>query len=451
MQPPELRGRPARSRRRASITRRRPRLLAAAGLAGIVLVVTGWAVLGPGQPTSELPESSAFAITSPVPMTLATTSAGATAAPAAPTLASAVSPGIRYSTDPTAVILRLKELSGGWPPRLALESHLGLPSFSVYGDGLVVYRGATNELRAARMSPDQVQAFLAFVLRPGGLDDPIPRSTVFRRFSPGGIDIELHAAGIDRRVRYMCPHDQAARVNAGGIWELHRRLLNFWLEVRNGGGTDLGLYRAPVYRLVIQPSDFFQTPSAWPWTDTWPNTPNIFIRDEIDRTFSLAVPGEVLSALPATARQGALMGVHDGKGQTYALGVRPLLPEEFLALDPTWSVRDPEAEALQRLGGGCFLRKELIKVFPTSRTLDRMINRAGGMDRWISQGKMWGGRIQAVAQAIGGEFIGQRGRESWVVVTGQRPEARKFYELRSARGRRVWINTASLRPCGGDS
>ena len=258
-------------------------------------------------------------------------------------LASPVQEGITHPTGADEVVLRL-ESAGGFVPVEFIAG--GLPYFTLYGDGRVVFQQTTVEppmredgvwagypLRTAVLSEDQVQDLLEFALADGGLavardeyNNPLVADAPTSVFTINAEDdsktVSVVALGMDGE-----PGPDTAvlrQLNALG-----ERLRDF----DQGGTLASEPYEAAAYRGVILEQQGLQGVNtiAWPWDDitpedfTMPADPNALQQG----TYTLT-PDQAAAVGVEGFENGIMTGVYlkapDGK--TYSLVIRPLLPDE---------------------------------------------------------------------------------------------------------------------------
>ena len=255
-----------------------------------------------------------------------------------PTAGPTETPLIDHPTDPTTVILRLEE-GGGFVPISFLVTQA--PSFSLFGDGTVIYRpveppdagvalGPPPFLRA-RMDEAQVAALLAFALNEGGLglarahyenanvaDAP---STIFT-IRANGLDktVDVYALGME------VPGGQDAGARAAFLG-LAERLRDFAAEVKAGRATDQGVYDPPAYRAVLTEQNGVPGEVRdWPWSDLAPEdfTP----RGQFSQRTAILTPAQA-KALSDTPAGGLYsVSVLGPDRAPYVIALRPLLPDE---------------------------------------------------------------------------------------------------------------------------
>jgi hypothetical protein len=289
----------------------RPSRLLTAALAPLVVVGAVACSLAASQPPG-----------SPGP------SGGPTAGPtAAPTIA-----GIEHPTGAKDIVLRV-EAFGGFMPIEGMAT--SAPSFTLYGDGTVVFRDEQqlapepvgNVLRAipfqtVRLDEAGIQLLLQDAITGGlgvavgpytDMSADIPTTTF--TINAGGRTKKVDVTGLSPDV-----HPQNA-VIVGALSQLAERLRLF------GENVSEGPYVPTAYRGVLFPVDQpFGPVVAWPWPEI---SPEEFVggQNEFFRTRTLT-PAEV-ATLGIPNAEGGIMGLALQKdGKVYTFTLRPLLPDE---------------------------------------------------------------------------------------------------------------------------
>lgn len=296
-----------------------------------------------GLPSARLPRAAAFAILlaivaacspsvtpSPTPGSTAGPSGAPTAAPPSPTTLA----GIQHPTGATDVVLRL-ESGGGFVMVDFLAT--STPTFTLYGDGRVVWRdanapvpapvGSINPLaplRTVRLTEAAVQSLLEDALGRGGLGEAAAN------YLGQGADMPtttftINANGALKTVSAtpLSPdmHPQAGPVIAA-LAALSNRLAGF-----SGIVGDSDIYMPTAYRGVLMPQDqALNPPLAWPWTTI---APSDFKSDGNEFLLLRTLTPDDVAALGATGIEGGFMGLTlERGGKFYGLSLRPLLPDE---------------------------------------------------------------------------------------------------------------------------
>jgi len=261
-------------------------------------------------------------------------SAGPSPSPTAQPTPTAVA-GIQHPTGARDIVLRV-ESSGGFVPVEYLAT--SAPSFTLYGDGTVVFRDdqapppeavgsvvRSIPFQTIKLGEEGIQALIEFALGPGGIgvatgpylcncaDMPSTNFTVNadgrnRTVSVTGMSPDMHQ-----------PQDQLMVTSLGRLAE---RLRTFGNEV--GGEV---VYEPATYRGVLQKID--QANGAvidWPWTDV---APTDFKGDANELLLDHTLTPAQVTALKIPGVQGGMLGLYLQKdGSLYSLALRPLLPDE---------------------------------------------------------------------------------------------------------------------------
>jgi hypothetical protein len=282
-------------------------------------------------------------------------SAAATPTPAAsgapsnpPTSAPSSTPaatvaGIDHRTGATDVILRLEE-GGGFVPIDFLASQA--PSFTLYGDGVVVFQPRVETFpqpdasgvvhgvpwRTAKLDEGQIQELLEAALGPGGLG-AARESYIDGGIADAGNSIfTIRAGGVDKSVTINALSDASQGPDAparAAFWKLAERLRDF----DRGGSVATDVFQSDRYRGVLIEREPQAGPGAtkWPWTtikladfqaEALPDGGTSFPR----RTLSPDDVGALKIADFGGGLQNIVVAGSDGK--SYTLVVRPLLADE---------------------------------------------------------------------------------------------------------------------------
>jgi hypothetical protein len=258
-----------------------------------------------------------------------------TTAPASP---------IEHRTGPNDLILRM-EVGGGFVPIGYFVSQA--PSFSLYGDGTVVFRSRLTagpsplpspfssvirmaHFRTGRLSEAEIQALLAFALDTGGLR--AARAT----YDPGNIAdapstiFTINASGLAKVVTIVAlgmVSWPTAEPAIDGFNRLAERLDAFEFS-----GNLPGTYVPDRFRSVLVDIEIAQPLElhSWPWSN---RRPSDWVRPtEPQRppfpslVLTSAEVGQLGLPNPVGGFQNLLLRGPDAK--LYTLAVRPLLPDE---------------------------------------------------------------------------------------------------------------------------
>jgi hypothetical protein len=257
-----------------------------------------------------------------------------TASPPATALPSPTSAGFHHATGAKDIVLRFEE-GGGFVPVEFMATFA--PSFTLYGDGTVVFRDPTavppasadgvlrsNPFKTVRLDEDAIQAVLNEALGPGALavakgpyvghaaDVPIATFTI----SIGGETKQVNVTGLSPDM-----HDQDKPVIAA-LAGLAQKLDKFGTST--GGSRP---YEPTAYRGVLVGVDRpFGPVFDWPWADL----------TAADFTTGGNSPLRIHTMSPVQVRAlgikdlaGGVSGVTlKSNGKVYSFSLRPLLPDE---------------------------------------------------------------------------------------------------------------------------
>ena len=271
---------------------------------------------------------------SPAPAGTPGPSSGPSPSPTAQPTPTAVA-GIEHPTGATDIVLRV-ESSGGFVPVEFLAT--SAPTFTLYGDGTVVFRDdqapppdsvgsviRSIPFQTIKLDEEGIQALLEFALGPGGIGiaggpymcncADLP-STIFT-VNADGRNKTVSVTGLTPDMHQ--PQDQLIVTSLGRLAE---RLRTF-----GAGIAGEVVYEPAAYRGVLQKVD--QANGAvvdWPWTDLAPADFTSGV-NEFLMTGTLT-PSQV-AALDIPGVQGGMLGLNLQKGGAlYSLALRPLLPDE---------------------------------------------------------------------------------------------------------------------------
>lgn len=288
-----------------------------------------------------------------LPVILVACAGGATATtqpptPPAPTGSPSSGPlgggfgAIEHQTGATDVLLRFEE-GGGFvmPAFLATQA----PTFTLYGDGTVVFRNPVQDplppvgsvsperpFRIVRLNEEQIQTALEDALGKGGLgtartdyrnDQIADAPTAVFTVAAGGISkrVSIYALGMDVQ-------DSADTPARAAFQALAERLQDF----DRGGLFSTSEYAPEHYRGILMDGGL-GAPDARPWP--WPDLkPTDFVPNPDPNAFQL--PARVLSvaeveSLGISPYRGGFQGltlIGPGDGKSYSFSLRPLLPDE---------------------------------------------------------------------------------------------------------------------------
>ncbi len=270
----------------------------------------------------------------------ASPSASPSAAPTPSGSPAASLSGIDHPTGPADVVLRLEE-GGGFVPIDFLATQA--PTFSLYGDGTVVFRESAiafpgpgpdgvvvyPTFRTVRLDEDQVQDLLEFAIGPGGLGLARNGRYDYPNVADAGSSFfDLAAGGHDKRVEVYAlgiegpdVPDASARAAFLGLAEQLRHF-------DKADGLGAISYEPERYRGVLFENEVAPTGArAWPW-------PELAVTDFATGPDGLGLPRATMSPadiaiLGIQGPTGGLSGVNlaspDGS-KSYMFSARPLFP-----------------------------------------------------------------------------------------------------------------------------
>ena len=270
------------------------------------------------------------------PSTPASQDPGSSPAPTA-----APSHGIEHPTGAEDIVLRLEEGGGFVPAEFAATN---VPFFTLYGDGTVIFRKLDDfpmppedggptiyaPLRAAKLTPEQIQELLEFAITEGGLgvakaeyrnDMVADAGTTTFTISANGTTktVSAYALGMDAEPN---PDSQVK----AALVKLAERLHDFDQQ-----GTLPSAEYAPIgfTGILFESGGGFGNPQGWPWADI---TPADFVADNgPDATLTFpkrSMTAEELNALGLAEVKGAVSGIqlNGPDGKIYSFALRPQLP-----------------------------------------------------------------------------------------------------------------------------
>jgi hypothetical protein len=238
----------------------------------------------------------------------------------------------------TNVVFRFEE-GGGFVPMGFFATQA--PQFTLYGDGTLIFRDADAApapsaagvfplppYSTSRLSEAQIQAFLQFALEEGGLGvargpyspgNVADAPTAIFTFNAGGLTktVSVEALGFDNP---DSPDVEILRTMA----VLGERVRSFASQVESESPWVPDRWRG------ILTEGEFQLSEPWPWTDVTP-------ADFVQPGGPDAPQFPILTLTPAQVDALGLTGIEGGfvelrlagpDGRTYALALRPILPDE---------------------------------------------------------------------------------------------------------------------------
>jgi hypothetical protein len=256
---------------------------------------------------------------------------------------------VDHPTGAADVILRMEQGGGFVPIEVAAG---GAPIFTLYGDGRVVFQqfqdvfpeagpdGITRypAWRTAQLDAGQVEELLTFALGPGGLGTARDIYADVAVIDAGNTIFKIDAGGLDKTVTItalgMEPTGGPDDADRASFQKLAERLQDF----DQGGTISTDVYVPTAYRGVlvereVDPAVPGPSASPWPWPeltlDDFPvgdgvSAPTFPHKSLTGDEIAALIVGDVLGGA-----QGMIVEGPDGK--TYAVVLRPLLPDETTA------------------------------------------------------------------------------------------------------------------------
>jgi hypothetical protein len=302
-------------------------LLRPAALAALVVIAVACASpAASGSPSASAPPTGG---SSSLPSSTPTSTPGAFGA-------------IEHATGPTDVILRYEEGGGmmmaGW-------SAASAPSFTLYGDGTIIFRNMAKDpvpaigsvspfhpFRTARMNEQQIQQLLEFALGEGGLGAARPNYPNDMITDVTTAVFTINAGGLAKTVSIYALGFETPQVPDLLARKTFVKLRDRLVDIDQGGSITTAVYEPDRYRAILlegQPGAPDQKP--WPWKDIKTSEfvaegdPNAF---QIPTRVVISAEVEQLGIEPY---QGGFVGLPlagPGDGKFYSLSLRPLLPED---------------------------------------------------------------------------------------------------------------------------
>jgi len=243
--------------------------------------------------------------------------------------------GIQHPTGATDIVLRVEQ-SGGFVPVEFLAT--SAPSFTLYGDGTVVFRDSAATppdavgsvvrsvpFQTIKLDEEGIQALLEFALGPGGI------GVAVGPYMGGVADLPstIFTVNADGRTKQVSvtgfspdQHQPQDQVVVASLSRLNDRLSAF--------GNDVAgevVYEPAAYRGVLQKIDQANGQVVdWPWTDVKPAD---FTPDANNFLLLHTLTPAQVATLDIPLVQGGMLGLNLQKdNQLFSLALRPLLPGE---------------------------------------------------------------------------------------------------------------------------
>jgi hypothetical protein len=278
----------------------------------------------------------------PPPTAVPSSSAAASTSPSGPSASPTFAPdAVVHPTGAAEVVLRY-DVAGGFVP---VEFSVGhLPQFTLYGDGRVIFPGASDvsgvpadgvatggRLRTVMLTEPQVQDLLKFALLEGGLGVATGPYDATGVADAPTATFEIHADGNDKTVSAYALGIDATGADLPMRARLSR--LADRLSAMESGGAAGAPWEPVAYRAMLLDASGVTGVKvrAWPWNDvaqaafrTDPAANGMPIRKRV------LTPAQA-QAIGVTGFEGGILSgfyVRLDDGTVATLAVRPLLPDE---------------------------------------------------------------------------------------------------------------------------
>jgi hypothetical protein len=240
------------------------------------------------------------------------------------------------------VILRYDEGGGFLMPAYTAAQ---APAFTLYGDGTLIFRPVKadplpavgsvspfDSFRTARMSEDQIQTLLDYVLNEGGLGAARAEYMDMMVSDASTAIFTVNAGGLAKTVSvYALGHD-SPEVPDLQIRKVLATLRDRLLDIDHGGTVKTDVYLPERYRaILLEGEPGAPDQKAWPWPEVKPAE---FVSNGDPNAMPLPArvmtPAEI-EALGIKPFEGGFVGLPltgPGDGKFYTLSVRPLLPDD---------------------------------------------------------------------------------------------------------------------------
>jgi hypothetical protein len=244
---------------------------------------------------------------------------------------------IDHPTGATDVVLQFEE-GGGFVPMGFLAGQA--PSFTLYGDGTTIFRDWNQQQPApigdaqpqlpyqiVRLTEDQIQELLAFVIGPGGLG--VARADYLQ----GGIAdaptavFTLSAGGLTKKVSVLAlGFDNPQSPDA----VILKALATAGDRLRGFKAPGAVVWTPERYRGILSP-DAFGNPRGWPWPDVTPADFKELTTPTGQTWNARTMSAAEIDAIGMEGIEGGVINVvvnGPGDGVVYSFTLRPLLPDE---------------------------------------------------------------------------------------------------------------------------
>ena len=249
---------------------------------------------------------------------------------------------IEHKTGPTDVLLRYEEGGGFVMPAYTAAT---APSFTLYGDGTIIFRDVTKDpvepigsvmpfqpLRTAKMNEEQMQTLLDFALNEGGLGGARAEYTDMMVSDASTAVFTVNAGGLAKTVSVYALGFEAPEVPDLQIRKVLATLRDRLLDIDQGGTVKTDVYAPDRYRaILLEGGPGAPDQQAWPWPEV--KTAEFVSNGDPN---AMPMPARVMTAaqiesLGIKPFEGGFVGLPlagPGDGKFYTLSVRPLLPDD---------------------------------------------------------------------------------------------------------------------------
>ena len=249
---------------------------------------------------------------------------------------------IEHKTGPTDVVLRYEEGGGFVMPAYTAAT---APSFTLYGDGTIIFRDVTKDpvepigsvmpfqpLRTARMNEEQMQTLLDYALTEGGLGGARAEYTDMMVSDASTAVFTVNAGGLAKTVSVYALGFDAPDVPDRLARQTLAALRDRLVDIDQGGTVKTDVYAPDRYRaILLEGGPGAPDQQAWPWPEV--KTAEFVSNGDPN---AMPMPARVMTAaqiesLGIKPFEGGFVGLPlagPGDGKFYTLSVRPLLPDD---------------------------------------------------------------------------------------------------------------------------
>jgi hypothetical protein len=245
--------------------------------------------------------------------------------------------GIEHEMGATDVVLQFEE-GGGLVPMGFLAGQA--PTFTLYGDGTVIFRDWSQQQPAAigdaqpqlpfqtiKLTEEEIQQLLEYVIGPGALG--IARAnydagncadcpTAIFTINAGGTSKTVSVTGLG----FENPQSPDALIL--------KQLADAGTRLREFKAANAAIWQPDRYRGILS-TDAFGNPRDWPWPDLAPSDWHEITTANGSTWNARAMTAAEIDALGMDNLEGGVINVvmsGPGDGKVYSFTLRPLLPDE---------------------------------------------------------------------------------------------------------------------------